>query len=107
MKEILTMLISLLIVLGIIYLTYWLCRRLPSVQQRMNMGQNIRVLEQATIGSNKQILLVQVAEQQYLLGCSEQNITVLDKLEKPIFVEEVPETKSFQQVLQKYHKGGE
>ena len=107
MKEILTMIISLAIVLGVIYFTYWLCRRLPGLQHQMKAGQNIRVLEQTSIGGNKQILLVQVDEQQYLLGCSEQNITVLDKLEKPIFIEEVKSEVNFQQVLQKYRKGGE
>ena len=107
MKEILTMLVSLAIVLGIIYFTYWLCRRLPSMQHQMKSGQNIRVLERTPIGGNKQILLVQVNEQQYLLGCSEQNITVLDKLAEPIFIEEVKSEVNFQQMLQKYKKGGE
>lgn len=107
MREILTMLVSLAIVLGVIYFTYWLCRRLPGMQQQMKTGKNIRVLEQTPIGGNKQILLVQVDEQQYLLGCSEQNITVLDKLEKTIFIEEVKSELNFQQVLQKYRRGGE
>ena len=107
MKEILTMIVSLAIVLGVIYFTYWLCRRLPVMQNQMKTGQNIRVLERTPIGGNKQILLVQVDGQQYLLGCSEQNITVLDKLEKPISCEEVKSETNFQQVLQKYRKGGE
>lgn len=113
MKEILTMLLSLLVVIGVIYLTYWFCRQL-SGQQQWKQGQHIRIVERMPVGRDKQILIVQVEEQQYLIGCSEQSLTLLDKLEENIVLDQFTADHAensfqrfYQRALQKRKKEGE
>ena len=79
---------GLLLVLGLIFFLAWLLRR---VQQAgpAGKGQVIEIVGSRALGSRDRLMLVQVGNEQILLGLSPGTITALHVLKEPI---EVPTT---------------
>ena len=79
---------GLLLVLGLIFLLAWLLRR---VQQAgpAGKGQVIEIVGSRALGPRDRLMLVQVGNEQILLGLSPGNITALHVLKEPV---EVPST---------------
>jgi flagellar protein FliO/FliZ len=79
---------GLLLVLGLIFFLAWLLRR---VQQAgpAGKGQVIELIGSRALGPRDRLMLVQVGNEQILLGLSPGTITALHVLKEPI---EVPST---------------
>jgi flagellar protein FliO/FliZ len=79
---------GLLLVLGLIFFLAWLLRR---VQQAgpAGKGQVIEIVGSRALGPRDRLMLVQVGNEQILLGLSPGTITALHVLKEPI---EVPTT---------------
>lgn len=79
---------GLLLVLGLIFFLAWLLRR---VQQAgpAGKGQVIEIVGSRALGPRDRLMLVQVGNEQILLGLSPGTITALHVLKEPI---EVPST---------------
>ena len=79
---------GLLLVLGLIFLLAWLLRR---VQQAgpAGKGQVIEIVGSRALGPRDRLMLVQVGNEQILLGLSPGNITALHVLKEPV---QVPST---------------
>ncbi|WP_085717000.1 flagellar biosynthetic protein FliO [Pseudomonas sp. B28(2017)] len=79
---------GLLLVLGLIFLLAWLLRR---VQQAgpAGKGQVIDIVGSRALGPRDRLMLVQVGNEQILLGLSPGNITALHVLKEPV---QVPST---------------
>lgn len=77
-----TTLASLLLVIMLILVLAWLLKRLrlPAIQGDSNM----KIVKQLTVGQKERILLVQVGEEQLLLGVTQHNISLLNKLDQPL-----------------------
>ncbi|KKD01154.1 flagellar biosynthetic protein FliO [Photobacterium halotolerans] len=74
---------SLLLVLVLIVFLAWLLRRmkLPGVSG----GENgLQIVRQVVVGQRERIVLVQVGDEQLLIGVTPQNISMLTKLETPL-----------------------
>lgn len=80
-----SLLLGLLLVLGLIFLLAWLARRV----QRMGPGSNqaIKLVASQALGTRDRLLLVQVGEEQILLGISAGRITPLHVLKEPVVTE--------------------
>ncbi|WP_349745577.1 flagellar biosynthetic protein FliO [Pseudomonas frederiksbergensis] len=79
---------GLLLVLGLIFLLAWLLRR---VQQAgpAGKGQVIELIGSRALGPRDRLMLVQVGNEQILLGLSPGTITALHVLKEPV---QVPST---------------
>ena len=79
---------GLLLVLGLIFFLAWLLRR---VQQAgpAGKGQVIELIGSRALGPRDRLMLVQVGNEQILLGLSPGTITALHVLKEPV---EVPST---------------
>ena len=79
---------GLLLVLGLIFLLAWLLRR---VQQAgpAGKGQVIEIVGSRALGPRDRLMLVQVGNEQILLGLSPGSITSLHVLKEPV---QVPST---------------
>ena len=79
---------GLLLVLGLIFFLAWLLRR---VQQAgpAGKGQVIEIVGSRALGPRDRLMLVQVGNEQILLGLSPGNITALHVLKEPV---QVPST---------------
>lgn len=76
-----SMILSLLMVLGLIFVSAWVLKRFNIVQQG---GSQLKVVTSLSLGAKERVIVVQVGEKQLLLGVTAQNITVLDTLVEPI-----------------------
>lgn len=77
--------LGLLLVLGVIFLLAWLLRR---VQQAgpTGKGQVIDIVGSRALGPRDRLVLVQVGNEQILLGLSPGTITALHVLKEPVQV---------------------
>ena len=80
-----SLLLGLLLVLGLIFLLAWLVRRV----QRLGPGSNqaIKLVASQALSTRDRLLLVQVGEEQILLGISAGRITPLHVLKEPVATE--------------------
>ncbi|WP_029407195.1 flagellar biosynthetic protein FliO [Thiomicrorhabdus sp. Milos-T2] len=91
--------LSLVLVLLIIFISAWLLRRygrFPGVAEG-----NLKVLGALSVGQRERILLLQVGEEQILVGVTTSRISRLHQLEVPVEVKDnVPISGQFSQRLQ-------
>ena len=85
--QVVQMLLGLGLVVGLIFLLAWLLRR---VQQHSGMRGNglIRLLASQAIGPRERLLLVQVGNEQVLLGLTPGQISPLHVLKEPVHLPE-------------------
>ncbi len=80
--QLLQLLLGLLLVIGLIFLLAWLMRRVQQIGPRG--GQVIKILASQALGPRDRLLLVQVGEEQILLGLAPGRITPLHVMAKPL-----------------------
>lgn len=96
--SLLQLLLGLLLVLGLIFAMAWLLRRVQQITPRG--GQVIRLLSSQALGPRERLLLVQVGEEQLLLGLTAGRITPLHVLKTPVsLADHQPATPEFAQRL--------
>lgn len=82
--QLVQLLLGLLLVIGLIFLLAWLMRRVQQIVPRG--GQVIKVLATQALGPRDRLVLVQVGEEQILLGLTPGRITPLHVLKHPVSV---------------------
>lgn len=82
--DFLQMFLGLLLVLAIIFAMAWIIRRMGSFQQ-MSHGA-LRILGGVSLGQRERIVLVQVGEQQLLIGLAPGQIRTLHVLEQSVSI---------------------
>lgn len=97
---------SLVLVIGVILLLAWLLKRMqvPALGQQ----KGLRIVSQLPVGAKERIAVVQVGEEQFLVGITSQSIQTLAKLEKPLKEEELATNafaSQFSQLIKKMTKG--
>ena len=92
------LLLGLLLVIGLIFLLAWLLRRVQQLNPRG--GQVIKLLSSQALGPRDRLVLVQVGNEQILLGLSAGRITPLHVLKEPVHLPDAePATPEFAQRL--------
>jgi flagellar protein FliO/FliZ len=76
-----SMILSLLMVLALIIICAFILKRFNLTQQGVSQ---LRVVTSLSLGTKERIMVVQMGEQQLLLGVTAQKITLLDKLTEPL-----------------------
>ncbi|WMC11376.1 flagellar biosynthetic protein FliO [Oceanimonas pelagia] len=77
------------LVIGLLLALGWGLRRLKL--PALGGNRQLRVITSLALGHKEKLVVVQVGEEQWLLGITPQNINRLGKLEQPL---EVPESQS-------------
>lgn len=102
-----SMVASLLLVIACIFVFAYLMKKSNLVKTNRSQHQ-IKVIATQALTSKGRVQIIDVHGQQYLLGVTEQNITVLDKLDKILALEESSEQPSpsflFSKLLSKISK---
>lgn len=92
------MLLGLLLVIGLIFALAWLLRRVQQLTPRT--GQVIKLLATQPLGPRDRLVLVQVGNEQILLGLSAGRIAPLHVLKEPVHLADAePATPEFAQRL--------
>jgi len=73
---------GLLLVIIVIFVITWVIRRVPGLQ-RVGQG-TIRIIDSMHVSPRERILLIEIDEQQLLLGVTGQNISTLYVLPEPV-----------------------
>jgi len=94
--------LGLLIVLGFLFVTAWVLRRGGLIT-----GGNsaIRILAQTQVGTRERLVLVQVGEQQLLVGVTAQQIQLLHTLAEPVVMPTSTSSNRFAEQLAAMMKG--
>ncbi|EEY98640.1 flagellar biosynthesis protein FliO [Vibrio sp. RC586] len=89
---------SLLFVLALIFLLAWLLKRMrvPAFGQQKGLS----IVKQLPVGTRERVMIIQVGEEQYLIGVTTQSIQLLAKLDHPLTQEELPATPFSNQLMQ-------
>jgi len=104
--DISTTLGSLVLVIGIILLLAWLLKHMQAPIMREQNG--LRIVSQLTVGTKERIVVVQVGEEQFLVGITSQSIQTLAKLDKPLKEEASVNNAfatQFSRLIKKHDKG--
>lgn len=73
--------VFMLIAVGLIlYLSYAVTKKLSGTGMAGGMSKNMRVVDRMFMGRDKSIVVVRVGQKDYLLGISQNNITLLTEL---------------------------
>lgn len=75
---------GLIVVIGIIFVLAYIVKRLNLVPSQHSVIKSVAV---AAMGQKEKVVLIEVNGQQYLLGITSQQITLIDKLDQKITVE--------------------
>jgi len=76
-----SMILSLLMVLGLIIVCAFVLKRFNLTQQSVSQ---LKVVTSLRLSAKERVIVVQVGDQQLLLGVTGQKITLLDKLSEPL-----------------------
>ncbi|MGB5855771.1 MAG: flagellar biosynthetic protein FliO [Oceanisphaera sp.] len=79
--------LSSLLVIGIILVLGWLLRRLRGASL-LGGSRQLKVVSSLALGQRERLVVVQVGEEQYLLGVTAQQISGLGKLDIPLAPEQ-------------------
>jgi len=78
-----SMVLSLLMVVGLIIVSAFVLKRFNIAQQNT---KELKVVANLSLGAKERVVVVQVGEQQLVLGVTSQHINLLDTLAEPITV---------------------
>ncbi len=89
---------SLLFVIALILLLAWLLKRMrvPAFGQQKGLS----IIKQLPVGTRERVMIIQVGEEQYLIGVTTQSIQLLAKLDNPLIQEELLTTAFSNQLMQ-------
>lgn len=79
-----SMILSLLIVLTLIIISALVLKRFNLTQQSTNQ---LKVIASLSLGAKERVVVVQIGEQQLVLGVCPQQISLLKNLEKPLDIQ--------------------
>ena len=103
------MITVILVLVIILYLSYLVSRKVGGSMIRIGASPNIRVIDQAIIGRDKSIMIVRVGQKDYLLGISQNGVTLLQELEEGQVVDtelHSPDSLGFVSLLKEKMKNG-
>ncbi len=101
---------SLILVLLILYLAYFVSKNIGRVPMINNSSSNMQVLDRIAIGQDRALLIVKVAENYFLMASSQNSISILKELnETDLIIKQAEplnfEKLDFKEILDKFKKG--
>ncbi len=101
------MIVALIFILIAIVALGWLSKRVVGAGK--NSGGRIKVLSGASVGSRERVVLIQVGQEQMLIGVAPGNVNKLHHFDKPVVenVETDPKMAPFAQKLQQLMKNSQ
>ena len=79
---------SLIFVIALILFFAWLLKRMKVPGMTGGSGGGMNIVKQLPVGTKERVAVIQVGEEQFLIGITSQNINMLSKLDKPLEVNE-------------------
>ena len=103
--SVLQLLLGLAVVLGTIFMIAWLMRKVTLLP---GQHKKLRVVAALSLGNRERAVLVQVGDQQLLLGVAQGQVSLLKSFDKPVIELETGTHSAFSKKLSQYlHKRSE
>lgn len=99
LESVLQLLLGLGLVLGTIFVIAWLLRRVTLLP---GQHRKLKVVAALSLGQRERAVLVQVGDQQVLLGVAQGQVTLLKSFEQPVIQPETESGTAFSQTLSRY-----
>lgn len=99
LESVLQLLLGLGLVLGTIFVIAWLLRRVTLLP---GQHRKLKVVAALSLGQRERAVLVQVGDQQLLLGVAQGQVTLLKSFEQPVIQPETESGTAFSQTLSRY-----
>lgn len=93
--------LGLIAVIALMFLLAWLARRMRLVPGGSHSG-SMKVLAILPLGHKERIALIQVGEQQMLLGVTPEQVNLLHCFDQPVSATESASSVAFSQVLKRW-----
>jgi flagellar protein FliO/FliZ len=87
--DFLRMVMSLLVVLGVIFLLAFVVKKLKITP---NSQKYIRSVASLSVGQKERVVVIEVNEEQFMIGVTAHSVNLLHKLEQPIHVDKKSES---------------
>src|SRR5699024_10915803 len=84
--QLLQLVLGLMLVIGLIFLLAWVVRRVQQTLPVKGSNQAISLIATQALGPRDRLVLVQVGQEQVLLGLTPGTITPLHVLQEPVVV---------------------
>ena len=92
------MLFGLFAIVIFIFAVAWIIKRMGTLNP--NHSTHLKIVAGLSVGQREKIVVVQVMDEQFLVGITQSNIQLLNKLDKSIPVQNMPTLGGFQEKLQ-------
>jgi len=92
------MLLGLFFIIAFIFTVAWLIKRMGTMSP--SHSNNLKVVAGLNVGQREKIIVLQVMDEQLLVGVTPSNINLLSKLENPIIEKAGSSLNGFQEKLQ-------
>ncbi|WP_417583416.1 flagellar biosynthetic protein FliO [Nitrincola sp.] len=103
--SVLQLVLGLVLVLGTIFLIAWLLRKVTLLP---GQHRKLRVVAALSLGNRERAVLVQVGDQQLLLGVAQGQVSLLKSFDQPVIELENGQDSAFSKKLSQYlHKRSE
>lgn len=96
--------LGLILVLALMFGLAWLAKRMRLAPGAIGSPGTIKTLAVLSLGNREKLLLVQIGEEQLLLGVTNQQITRLHEMKKPIDPSTTNTQPAFAQFMQHWSK---
>ena len=83
-QDILSIVFALIGIAAVLALTYFASRWYAGRAGPSAAGRYIKVIDRLILGKNASILLIELDGAQYLMGVSEQSVSILKELQEPV-----------------------
>ncbi|MDR1135000.1 MAG: flagellar biosynthetic protein FliO [Clostridiales Family XIII bacterium] len=100
----------------VLALTYFVSKWYAGRIGHTASGQHIKVVDRIVVGKNSSIIVIELGEAQYMIGVTEQGVSIMKELDEPAKIVAEPKTPDFEfkllnlrdfnfrNVLDKYNK---
>ena len=92
------MLFGLFAIIAFIFAVAWLIKRMGTLNP--SHSTHLKIVAGLSVGQREKIVVVQAMDEQFLVGITQSNIQLLNKLDKSIPVQNMPTLGGFQEKLQ-------
>jgi flagellar protein FliO/FliZ len=99
-------LVGLILVLGLILGLAWLLKRMPGTAGGLRQSEQLKVVSMLAVGAKERVVVVQVGNEQLMLGVSPGGISRLYLLPEPLTVAPPPALPDFASMLAKRLRKG-
>ncbi len=94
--------VTLIIFVFVLFITYYVTKFIGNIQNAQMSNGNIQIIEAKRLAGNKQLVIVKVADDYYLIGLGKDEISLIGNVEgEKLVLPEKATSESFDSILEK------